>query len=105
MPNKKTDKYIQEIQKKGIPLLKTKKGWNLLHRHAHFNPRSNLPRGIPWKKQSYKGQMKNVVYKKLKFPKIEYIVDKQLLELDISPPVNKQLIQKFYHTVCQEFKK
>jgi len=104
-PSKIMDKSIFEIQKKGIPLLKIRKGWNLLHRHPHFNPRINLARGIPWKKPEYKGQMKNVIYKKLKFPKIEYIVDKQLLELDISPPVNKNLLTKFYNLVSKEFNK
>lgn len=41
--------------------------------------------------------MKNKNYKKLKFPVIEHIVDKQLLELDISPPVNKKLLKNFYN--------
>jgi perosamine synthetase len=104
-PSKMIDKSIVNIQKKGIPLIKTRKGWNLLHRHPHFNPRPNLARGIPWKKSEYKGQMKSVIYNKLKFPKIEYIVDQQLLELDISPPVNKNLLTKLYRLVKEEFNK
>ena len=99
------DKAISEIQKRGIPLLKTRKGWNLLHRHPHFNPTDKVARGIPWKRKEYNGQMKNVVYKKLKFPIIEHVVDHQLLELDISPPVNKVLIEKFYKIAKEVFNK
>ena len=98
-PSKHMDNLIKNIQIKGIPLLKTRNLWNLLHRHPHFNPRTNLARGIPWKKKDYKGQMKNISYKKLKFPVIEYIVDNQLLELDISPPVNKELLKVFYEEI------
>lgn len=51
-PNKMINKMIKNVQINGIPLLKTRKLWNLLHRHPHFNPLKNIARGIPWKKKN-----------------------------------------------------
>ena len=83
------------IQKEGIPIIATKVGWNLLHRHLHLNPKKIPARGIPWRNKSYKGVMKNILgYKKLKFPIIENVVDNELLELPINPPVDIKLLRK-----------
>ena len=88
-------KFSLKVQKKGIPLkvINQNKNWDLLHRHPHFNPKVKPARGLPWMEKSYSGNMKSIkYYRNLKFPIIENIIDNELLELPIDPPVNKAYI-------------
>jgi perosamine synthetase len=91
----KVETVAGQFQKFGIPIEATKIRWNLLHRHAHFNPKLIPARGLPWKNNAYKGQYMNIKgYRNLDFPIIENIVDHELLEMPINPPVSIDFLKK-----------
>lgn len=100
--------FSYEIQKKGIPLKKINenRNWDLLHRHSTFNPKTIPARGLPWLDRNYNGYMKKIrFYKKIRHPKIENIIDNELLELPIDPPVDFKLINLAIRTINEEIKK
>jgi len=83
------EKFSSEVQDWGIPLEMT---WELIHKHPHFNPAKAPARGLPWEFPAYDGVMKGRKYKSLRFPVIEELCDKHLLELCVHPPVSEEEI-------------
>lgn len=74
------------LQNMGIPLGET---WTPLHLHPHFNPVKTPARGLPWNHPSYKGAMKNIHYKDLDLPIVNYHCPKRILELYVHPPCSR----------------
>ena len=105
--NCKLSFFANAIRKRGIPLniINYNKNWDLLHRHPNFNSKF-IARGIPWLNKNYNGKMKKIkFYRRLKFPVIENLIDKHLLELPIDPPVDNKLLKKAVKIIRQEILK
>ena len=61
---------------------------------------------MPWLDRNYDGYMKKIrFFKKIKFPIIENIIDNELLELPIDPPVDSRLINIAYKIINEAIKK
>ena len=83
---------LTKLQNMGIPLGGT---WTPLHLHPHFNPVKTPARGLPWNHPSYKGVMKNIHYKDLDLPVVNYYCPKRILELYVHPPCDRENISSF----------
>jgi perosamine synthetase len=84
------DLKISRLNKKGIPLIKT---WKPLYKHPHFNPKSIPARGLPWKAYDYNGKMKNIEYKDIELSNTDYYCPSRILQLEVHPPIDKNLIE------------
>ena len=84
------DNKIKKLNELSIPIRKT---WIPLNQHPHFNPSSNLPRGIPWKFKEYTGNMKDVIYKNIFLPNVKEFCPSKVLELYLHPNVDKSLVK------------
>ena len=100
--------FSEQVQKKGIPLkiINENRNWDLLHRHSIFNPKFTPARGLPWLDKEYKGFMRKIKsYKKIKLPVIENLIDNELLELPIDPPVNSKLVNRAIKVINETINK
>ena len=97
------NKFVKLMNKRGIPISKT---YTPLHLHPHFNSKIEPARGYPWNWKIYSNKRKrHISYKNEKYPVAERLINKELLQLNIHPPVSQNEMKKVYNTIISIFKK
>ena len=95
------EQKLKNLQDMGIFIRKT---WPPLHKHPHFNPGPHVPsRGMPWRADDYKGQMRKVDYKDQVLKNVTNLCPHKIFEVYVHPPVDSELIKVAANQINREF--
>ena len=96
------EQRLKNLQDMGIFIRKTV--FTPLHKHPHFNPEPHSPaRGMPWRADDYKGQMKKVNYKDQVLKNVTNLSPHKIFEVYVHPPVDSELIKVAANHINREF--
>jgi dTDP-4-amino-4,6-dideoxygalactose transaminase len=96
LPDNLSESLLKEFISRGVPMRKL---FSALNKHPHFNPKFNPARGTPWTHPNYDGQMKNVTYQNLFFPKCDEFCNGRVLELYAHPGTTELHLEAFARTL------
>lgn len=96
--NKNITFFINQMNKNNIPFEPV---YPPLNRHIHFNPIKKIKRGIPWKWSLYKNNKIPLKMKNLNFPVTQEYSLKKLVQIDLYPALNKNLLLKLVNEITK----